>query len=438
MKTFLQNALAAALMFAATSVSAATIDVAATGSTTLDPDQATLSGGSTKELNDGMNTFDSMKNGYTATFTLNFNAASKYTINFVAATKNSNVSMKFAFMSGEETLCEKTVEIENNGTWGSTQEDFKSYEFTTDEISTGEKTLVITFVGPKYTCNVGNMTITPFDASATTYSLTTVLNPEGAGAVNVSPSKDYFSPNESVTVTATSNVGYNFVSWTDATGTVKSTEATYTFDITENTTLTANYEEADLTITVPTTDENPFAMEYAVIDNHGDDRAKWADDHIDYMFSGFTATYTINNTTATDYDIAFQAATTNDGISVKFDIMSEDGSTTVASQTVEIENNDDWNDYQDYKASIKALPVGKYKLVVTFLNSAAEGVDEGGSYTTCNLKGISFNAVGGSDTGVDNAKVESAANGQIYDLSGRRVSQTHRGIYIQNGRKVIR
>jgi len=431
----LKSFVAALFMTVATTTSAATISVAASGATSLDPNDAELSGGSVKEV-DGMNTFDSMRNGNTATFTLNLASASKYTIKFVAATKNNDVSMKFSFMSGETEEYSKTVAITNNGTWGSAQSDFVSYEFTTDQLSAGEKTLVITFVGPKYTCNAGNMTITPFDASANVYSLTTALNPEGAGTISVSPSKDNFNPNEEVTVSATANVGYEFKNWTDASGNVVSSDATYTFAITANTVLTANFDVADLTITVPTTEANPFKMENVKIDNQGDSRAKWDGDHIDYMFHGFTATYSINNTQATAYDIAFQAVTQNDNISVRFDIMSEDRTQTVATSTVQVPNSGGWSDWSDLTASIPELPVGKYSLVITFLNADAESDTEGGSYTTCNLKGISFNAK--SSTGINTLKAAENNNDQIFDLNGRRLWQVPtKGAYIRNGKKIV-
>ena len=56
---------------------------------------------------------------------------------------------------------------------------------------------------------------------------------------------DYYTYREGdeVTITAYPNWGYRFVNWTKADGSVFSTEAEYTFVITENLDLTANFEE---------------------------------------------------------------------------------------------------------------------------------------------------------------------------------------------------
>ena len=40
-------------------------------------------------------------------------------------------------------------------------------------------------------------------------------------------------------------------------------------------------------------------------------------------------------------------------------------------------------------------------------------------------------------TGIKTIATDSRNNGQIYDLSGRKVQKPTRGIYIQNGRKLI-
>lgn len=56
-----------------------------------------------------------------------------------------------------------------------------------------------------------------------------------------SNSSDYILDGEELTIYASPEWGYHFVSWTKADGSVFSTEAEYTFAVTENLDLTANF-----------------------------------------------------------------------------------------------------------------------------------------------------------------------------------------------------
>ena len=47
-----------------------------------------------------------------------------------------------------------------------------------------------------------------------TYTLTILVNPEGAGSVNINPNKTSYTYNETVQLTATANSGYTFENWT--------------------------------------------------------------------------------------------------------------------------------------------------------------------------------------------------------------------------------
>ena len=74
----------------------------------------------------------------------------------------------------------------------------------------------------------------------TQYELT--VNTGASGSV--SPTGGSYNDGVSVSVTATPNTGYAFVNWTDSSGNELSTNTTYTFNITSDTTITANYQEA--------------------------------------------------------------------------------------------------------------------------------------------------------------------------------------------------
>lgn len=72
-----------------------------------------------------------------------------------------------------------------------------------------------------------------------THIVTTSVNPTGAGTTTGSGT---YTRGDSVTVNATANLGYNFVNWTEN-GNEVSTNPQYTFTITNNRNLIANFEE---------------------------------------------------------------------------------------------------------------------------------------------------------------------------------------------------
>ena len=85
------------------------------------------------------------------------------------------------------------------------------------------------------------------------YTLSAAVSTVGAGTVKVSPAGTVFDAETSITVTATKNFGYKFVNWTDANNQVVTTDETYTFSISANTALKANFEKI-----------NTYALNYKV------------------------------------------------------------------------------------------------------------------------------------------------------------------------------
>ena len=85
------------------------------------------------------------------------------------------------------------------------------------------------------------------------YTLSAAVSTVGAGTVKVSPAGTVFDAETQITVTATKNFGYKFVNWTDANNQVVSTDAAYTFSISANTALKANFEKI-----------NTYALDYKV------------------------------------------------------------------------------------------------------------------------------------------------------------------------------
>lgn len=78
-------------------------------------------------------------------------------------------------------------------------------------------------------------------AAVNKYTLDLVASPAEGGSVSAYPKSDEYTEGDEVQLTATQNFGYHFVNWTDAAGNVVSTDAKFTYTVTANETLTANF-----------------------------------------------------------------------------------------------------------------------------------------------------------------------------------------------------
>lgn len=86
----------------------------------------------------------------------------------------------------------------------------------------------------------GHIEGTPVEIKQCT--LTVQTSPEGAGTISVQPVGSVFDENTELTLTQTRYFGYKFTGWSVGGETV-STDDTYTFNITEDATVTANYDK---------------------------------------------------------------------------------------------------------------------------------------------------------------------------------------------------
>jgi len=109
---------------------------------------------------------------------------------------------------------------------------------------------------------IGNVSITgTFDGTVQDveqFKLVAVAGPEEGGSINVYPASDVFDVGSTIKLTATENFGYDFVNWTDSEGNEVSKEATFSFDIAKDETLTANFKKIDtyaLNLTVEGTND---------------------------------------------------------------------------------------------------------------------------------------------------------------------------------------
>ena len=78
------------------------------------------------------------------------------------------------------------------------------------------------------------------------YTFSAKLGTEGAGSISVKPAGSEFDEGTEITLSVTENFGYHFTNWTDASGAVVSEANPYTFNITANTELTANFSKKEV------------------------------------------------------------------------------------------------------------------------------------------------------------------------------------------------
>ena len=80
------------------------------------------------------------------------------------------------------------------------------------------------------------------DPSAVTYTLSTNVSPASSGTITANPAGSTLNQGTEVTLTANKNFGYNFKRWVDGNGAPVSTANPYTFTLSANTTLVAEFE----------------------------------------------------------------------------------------------------------------------------------------------------------------------------------------------------
>ncbi|MCM1169187.1 MAG: hypothetical protein NC324_04550 [Bacteroides sp.] len=92
-----------------------------------------------------------------------------------------------------------------------------------------------------------------------TFTVTLSANNNEWGRVSISGDGTY-EKDESVTITATPNEGYRFVNWTEKDGSVFSTKAVHTFEVTEDMELTANFEKDQNNVGNESREEDGFRV----------------------------------------------------------------------------------------------------------------------------------------------------------------------------------
>lgn len=130
------------------------------------------------------------------------------------------------------------------------------------------------------------------DCAAYTYDITATANPAEGG--NVSGAGDYYE-DQRCTLTATANPGYAFLYWTKN-GTPVSSQASYTFLVTEDATYVANFVDANTVCNVV----------FDLADSEGDG---WTGNQLVVTSNGFSQYLTIEDGYTESYTIPFTKGT---------------------------------------------------------------------------------------------------------------------------------
>jgi hypothetical protein len=117
-----------------------------------------------------------------------------------------------------------------------------------------------------------------------TFTITAFANPTEGGVVTGSGTYEML---DECTVTATANEGYNFVNWTEN-GNVVSNEAAYTFAVTGDRTLVANFELMTFEITASADPIEAASISGAGTYNYGEEVTLTFDRNEDWAFQNWT------------------------------------------------------------------------------------------------------------------------------------------------------
>ncbi|POY41170.1 hypothetical protein C3L50_01200 [Flavobacterium alvei] len=179
----------------------------------------------------------------------------------VAASGTTGGTVEFRLDATDGTLIGTAIVSGSTG-WS----DYKKFS-TAIASTTGTHDLYLVFKHPTntgYLFNLDYFEKVTNDPTAITYSLTTNVSPTSSGTLTSNPGGSPINQGTVVSVTANKNFGYNFIRWVDGNGALVSTANPYTFTITSNTTLVAEYVAVN-TFTLNVSTQGAFGLgEYTV------------------------------------------------------------------------------------------------------------------------------------------------------------------------------
>jgi uncharacterized repeat protein (TIGR02543 family) len=162
-----------------------------------------------------------------------------------------------------------------------------------------------------FTVNNNRNLVANFQMQPQNYTITVSASPRDGGTVTGGGS---YQQGQSCTVSATPNTGYTFTNWTEN-GNVVSTNANYTFTVTGNRSLVANFSQQQFTITATANPINGGTVTGGGTFNYGQSCTLTATPATGYTFVNWTkngaqvstnATYTFTVTESATYVAHFQ------------------------------------------------------------------------------------------------------------------------------------
>ena len=135
-----------------------------------------------------------------------------------------------------------------------------------------------------YTFNVTGDRSLVANFSSNTYNISASANPSAGGTVNGAGEYDFGA---SCTLTATANTGYTFTNWTEN-GSAVSTNANYTFTVSGNRTLVANFTLNTYTVTITANPSEGGTVTGAGEFDHGESCTVTANANEGYIFANWT------------------------------------------------------------------------------------------------------------------------------------------------------
>ena len=247
-----------------------------------------------------------------------------------------------------------------------------------------------------------------------------------------------------VTVRATPNdaESYIFAGWYDG-DTQVSNEAIYTFTVTTDITLTAKFVIASCGTTTPT--------EYTISPLTG----TFTNASGNSVTNGWASTYTFS--VSDEMPAQVTLTSTQNGTATNllhansFDFISTENSEwilsvpepyKIVSYSFSVTNSDVfYGIYPTISAETQSITLDRNNSSATFevndINKSTTSftIKNGDEYNQLQISNFVVQ-IASTTTGIENIAIENEDNTTVYDLSGRRVQNPSRGIYIVNGKKV--
>ncbi|MBO4851253.1 MAG: Ig-like domain-containing protein [Prevotella sp.] len=165
-------------------------------------------------------------------------------------TDNATYSWSYTLDGVESTITKindpKNDLLRNNGTNADKAQLYHSHDISASGVDEFTFRIYISDCANNKNICIGNVvvsgTFNGITQAVVTYPLTIAANPAEGGTVSAYPNDEVYEAGSEVSLTATPNFGYHFINWTDAGGSVVSTNAKFTYTVESEAALTANFE----------------------------------------------------------------------------------------------------------------------------------------------------------------------------------------------------